>query len=203
MTTKEKIEKKVSKHKRGNLLSKYIGLIFMTIVFGFLFLFWQAISYEMIDSIPAEYVYVEHGDNQVQVVLNSVSNDMSQWIYDKYAYLESLDTPIGGFVMVLSSILGSAFFIYFFFVPMFGSTDRWFYDEFTLRFSVMGKPTTVNGEESRTIIKGLRIVSKIEDLGDKYKFKASTYNLIGVPGTEEYEVEKWKVTEKSKKWIWF
>ena len=50
-------------------------------------------------------------------------------------------------------------------------------------------------------IKGLRI-SKLEDLGDKYKIEVSQFDLCGIRGIKELTVEKWKVAPKVNKWIW-
>jgi len=202
MTTKEKIEKKVKKHNKSNKLVKIIGFAVMSIAFGFMVLIWQSLSYEVIDNRTDDFVYVEHGKNKVEIFTNSTSENMSQWIYSQYTYLESVDEILASVVFFGSSFLFSGILIFFLFMPLFGTNDRWFYEQFNINFTVNGNPVTVNDEKLKTMIKGLRIISKLEDLGGTYKFKASLYDLVG-RGTEEYEVEKWKVTSKVNKWIWF
>lgn len=208
MTTREQIEKEVRKHVKMTKLTKLIGFIGMSLVFGFLTLFWQGVSYEMINNRVDEIKYMKLStqdttSSKVIQFMNSTSEDMAIWIHAKYTYLDSVSSTLGGIVLIGSSLLVAMILVYLFFVPMFGSNDRWFYDKFDIKFTVNGKSATVNGKESKEMIKGLRIISDIEDLGDTYKFKATTYNLIGIPGTEEFEVEKWKVTDKINKWkLW-
>jgi len=202
MTTKEKIENKVRKHKKGNIISKYVGLIGMSVIFGFLFLFWQSVNYEIINNRSDGYVWVQDTTKSVVIQkMNIVSENTAQWIYSQYTYLDSVNETLSIFALFGSSFLFSALIIFIFFVPMFGTNDRWYYDEFTLNFTINGK-SNVNGKDSYTVIKELRI-NKLEDIGDKYKINATTYNLTGVPGNDNFEIEKYKVTEKAKKWIWF
>lgn len=194
MTTEEKIKKEIRKHNKGNKLSKLIGFIGMSIVFGFFLLLGQGMSYNGVANLSEDYVYTPDTTKPSYIqTMNEVSVDMSFWIYDQYSYLDSVSPTLGGVVLIGSSLLISMILVYLILVPMFGSPNRWYYDEFEI---------TVNGKTNK-IIKGLIIFGKVEDLGDKYKFNAGTYDLTGIRGTEEFEVEKWKVTDKPKKWkIW-
>ncbi len=200
MTTREKIEGEIKKSKKNNRIVKIVGFVLISLCFAILFLMWQSSSYSVINN--REVAYENNGKNQVQIITNDISEDMSQWVYSKYTYLESVDDTLSVFVLFGSSILVSAIFVFLLMVPMFGSLDRLYYDEFNLNFVVNGKKVIVNDEDTISIIKGIPIYD-VEDLGDMYKFKSNLYYLVGVRSTKEFEVEKWKVTPKTKKWIWF
>jgi len=200
MTTKERIEEKIRKHHKSNKITKLVGYFGMSLIFGFMILFLQLASIDAVESRAVDYKFENTGKNDVQIWTNEKSYEMTNWIYAQYSEnFESVQTI--NFVLVLSSLFISMV-IMIIYLPLFGTNDRWYYDEFELSFTINGKKTMVNGKDNEKIIRALRI-NKIEDLGDTYKFKASMYYLIGVPGTEEFEVEKWKVTPKINKWIWF
>jgi len=197
MTTKERIEEKIRKHYKSNKITKLVGYFVMSLIFGFMILFIQLVSIDVNESRADDYKFVNTGKNEVQSWTIEKSHDMSNWIYSKYSKLESETAVV---TMLISSSLLVSMIIMLIYLSLFGTNDRWYYDEFELSFTTNGKKTMVNGKDNEKIIRALRI-NKIEDIGDKYKINATTYELTGVPGNNDFEVEKWKVTDKVKKWI--
>lgn len=191
MTTREKIEKEINNYYKMNKLNKLIWFIGMSIIFGITILLYQMISYTETSKGGSDYILVQNTTvTTFDQFMYSISEDISEWISIKYAYLDSISSVLSISVFIISSLLISMVIVYFMTIIMFGSNDRWYYDEF-------------KNSKGDGIIEGLKIVSNIEDLGQTYKFKVSRYDLIGIYWLEEFEVEKWKVTNKVNIWkLW-
>ena len=202
MKTQEKITEKIRKFKRSNKLMRIFGFFSFTLIFGILFFMQQVVSFNVVDKRPDNYVREYTSSSDVNYWVSSNSEKFAVWIHEKYTYLGSVSETLSLIILLGSSLLAGMILSYIM-VPIYGTTGWWYFDEFKIKFTVNGNEVTVNGKKSENMIKGLRIISKVEDLGDKYKFRACTYDLMrGVRGTEEFIVEKWKVLNKSNKW-WF
>jgi hypothetical protein len=202
MSTKDQIIKKIKKYENGNKMSKILGLISFTIVFGVMLFLTQLTLIIQIESesenikIDTTYISIDKKINNEKInnlydFTDQMNDSLSEWIYLIYNDIKNPTSLL--FLMTLYSFLIPFILVFLICVPMFGSHNKIYYDNFNTIIKNSNDIIIRNKNEINSLL-----IFDIKDIDDnKYKIKISK-------DSDFFEVEKWKVSNnKIKKWIIF